>query len=723
MRAIARFVSGRGTAWISLGGAAIAVALLFAFLPQGESGDFPPSGLPDSSQAAQVTALLEEFPSADTTAGLLVFSRTDGGELTEADTAAIETNTSALAEQSIAPQAVVPQFSDDGKAALVAVPLDAQDGTDAIEQTATDLRTTAEAGLPDGLQALLTGPVGFQADISNAFAGADFRLLLVTVIVVAVLLIITYRSPVLWIVPLAVVGLADGLARVVVTSLAEPLGITIDASIGGILSVLVFGAGTNYALLLVARYREELTREENRHRAMLTAVTSAGPAIAASGGTVALSLLTLLFAQLASNRALGFACAIGVVIAILFALLVLPAALVVCGRGLFWPFVPRAHTPAPEHDGGHTHHAAQKPGVWMRLGRGVQKRPAVVAIVATLGIGVLAVGLTGFQVGLSQTDQLIGEPDSVNAQAVVDESFSAGLTGQTIVLTPDAVATDATTLAESTDGVESVRPGESANGLTRLDVSLTAEPESDEAFATITSLRDEYASAGGELAETLVGGNDATALDTNTAAAADQGLIIPLILAIVFVILALLLRSLVAPVLLIASVLATFFASLGASNLLFQNVLGFPAFDSNVVLFAFLFLVALGVDYNIFLTTRAREEAVHHGTREGMVRALSSTGGVITSAGILLAAVFAVLGVLPVVALTQIGVIVCIGVLLDTLVVRTVLVPALVFLTGDAFWWPSRPSRQAHPARRARSATPAGADGPGTQARGNKLDA
>ncbi|SDY72833.1 MMPL family transporter [Herbiconiux ginsengi] len=693
MRAIARFVSGltaRGTAWITLGLAVVAIAALFALLPKSASDSYPPSGLPDSSDAAHVTALLAEFPSADATAGILVWSR-DGGALTEADKAAITANAAALAEQSIAPQAVVPQFSDDGTAALVAVPLDATAAEDDISATATELRATASTDLPDGLTALLTGPIGFQADISNAFAGADFRLLLVTVIVVAVLLIITYRSPVLWIVPLAVVGIADGLARIVVTALAEPLGITIDASIGGILSVLVFGAGTNYALLLVARYREELTHEENRHKAMLTAVTSAGPAIAASGGTVALSLLTLLFAQLAGNRALGFACAIGVVIAVLFALLVLPAALVVCGRGLFWPFVPRAVAATDER-----HHAAAKQGVWMRLGRGVARRPAAVAIVATLGIGVLALGLSGYRVGLSQTDQLLGDPESVAAQEVIDASFSAGLTGQTIVLTPDGAVEQATTIAGGIDGVESVRPGESSGGLTRLDVSLASEPESDSAFATIEALRDAYASAGGDMSETLVGGSDATALDTNTASAADQALIIPLILAIVFTILALLLRSLVAPVLLIASVLATFFASLGASNVLFQNVLGFPAFDSNVILFAFLFLVALGVDYNIFLTTRAREETVRHGTREGMVRALSSTGGVITSAGILLAAVFAVLGVLPVVALTQIGVIVCIGVLLDTLVVRTVLVPALVFLTGDRFWWPSHPALARH---------------------------
>jgi RND superfamily putative drug exporter len=294
-------------------------------------------------------------------------------------------------------------------------------------------------------------------------------------------------------------------------------------------------------------------------------------------------------------------------------------------------------------------------------------------------------------VGLSQADKLLGNPESVVAQKIVDESFSAGLTSQTVVLTPNAAANSAVTVATTSRGVASAIAGENANGLTRIDVVLNTEPGSSATFEAITALRTALAQAEGPAAQSLVGGSDATALDTKTSAERDQDLILPLILGIVFLILALLLRSLVAPILLIVTVLGTFFASLGASNLIFQNLLGFAAFDTNVVLFAFLFLVALGVDYNIFLTTRAREEARRYGTREGMVRALSSTGAVITSAGILIAAVFAVLGVLPVVALTQIGVIVCIGVLLDTLVVRTVLVPALVFLVGDRFWWPSHP--------------------------------
>lgn len=684
MRAIARFVTGHGTAWLVLAATVIVVGMLFVLLPSSSEDDFPSSGLPDSSQAAQVDALLARFPSAKTTSAIIVWSR-GGAPLTQDDSAAITARADALGALSTAPPATVPRFSEDGRAALSVVPVESSAVTADITRTATDIRSAASTDLPAGLAAYVTGPVGFQADITNAFAGADFRLLLVTVIVVAVLLIVTYRSPVLWIVPLAVVGTADALAGVVAGALAEPLGFRLDASVSGILSVLVFGAGTNYALLLVARYREELLHTPNRTDAMFTAVRSAGPAIAASGGTVALSLLTLVFAEISGNRALGIACAIGVIIAIAFALLVLPAALVVCGRGLFWPFIPRVRPEANEN--------AAPTGVWAGLGRGVRRRPVRIAVISSLGIAALSLGLVGASVGLSQADQLLGEPESVVAQKIVDTSFSAGLTSQTVVLTPDAASVDAARIAASVAGVQAVQPGERANGLARLDVSLDTEPGSDDTFRTIAALRGAYLAASGPVSESLVGGSDATAFDTKTLAQRDQDLIIPLILAIVFTILALLLRSLVAPVLLICTVLGTFFASLGASNWIFQNLLGFPAFNTNVILFAFLFLVALGVDYNIFLTTRARQESVLHGTATGMVRGLSSTGAVITSAGILIAAVFAVLGVLPVVALTQIGVIVCIGVLLDTLVVRTVLVPALVFITGDLFWWPSRPAR------------------------------
>ncbi|MBK4348654.1 MMPL family transporter [Lacisediminihabitans changchengi] len=684
MRLLARIETGRVSAIVVLVIALAAVGALFALLPSGGSSAVPASGAPASSQSAKVTALLKKFPGADQTAALVIFSRTDkpgSSTLSAADKTAIAERVADLAAESTTPQAVRPQFSDDETTALAVVPITKETDAEKIAEQAKDIRATSRDSLPSDLQAQLTGPLGFQSDTANAFAGADVRLLLITAGIVALLLIITYRSPVLWLVPLTVVAIADGLARIVVNAIAARFDIAADASILGILSVLVFGAGTNYALLLIARYRDELLSQPDRRQAMRTAVTSAGPAILASGSTVILSLLTLLFAQIAGNRALGIACAIGIAIALLFALLVLPAALVVFGRGLFWPFVPRVREKSA--------HAA-RPTVWSRIGNGVVKRPVVVAIAAVAVVGILSSGLIGAKIGLSQTDQLIGNPESVQGEKLLSKTFPGGFGSQTSVLAPTAAVDEATTIAEKTTGVSAVRAGASSGGRTELQLTLSGEPQSQRNFDTISELRQRYSSGGGAVSETMVGGTDATALDVNTASAEDRALLIPLILAVVFVVLTLLLRSLVAPLLLIASVVATFFAALGAGNWLFQNVFGFAAFDTAVVLYAFLFLVALGVDYNIFLSTRAREERALLGARGGMLEALTRTGGVITSAGVLLAAVFVVLGVLPVVALAQIGTIVCIGVLLDTLVVRTLLVPALAFLFGERFWWPSR---------------------------------
>ncbi|MDF2444177.1 MAG: putative drug exporter of the superfamily, partial [Subtercola sp.] len=322
MRHLTDFVSGRFTAWIVLALAIVAAGILFATAPTSTGTVAPTAGLPASTQSAQVAELQKQLPNSDAGFALVVFDRS-GEPLTDADKAAIAARGAALAPESLQGQLPPAQFSDDGTAALLPLPLSAATDSDAQGDRVADLRTTAKADLPDGLNAYVTGPEGFQADVAAAFQGADFRLLLVTVIVVAVLLLITYRSPWLWLVPLAVIGLADGLAGILVKQLANVFGFTIDASISGILSVLVFGAGTNYALLLIARYREELRRHENRRAAMSQALRGAGPAVLASGSTVTLSLLTLLFAELSGNRALGFACAIGIVTAMIFALLVL----------------------------------------------------------------------------------------------------------------------------------------------------------------------------------------------------------------------------------------------------------------------------------------------------------------------------------------------------------------------------------------------------------------
>lgn len=682
MRAVTRFITARRTSWIVLVAAAIAAVAVFA-LGRGDAGERAPGvGLPDSAESVRADRAAASLPGADGTTALLVYSR-DGGDsaLDDADLAEIGERAASLADLASDGFVPPPTIADDGSAALLVVPLEELDDVDAQAERAAELRAVASDDLPAGLDAVLTGPEGFAVDVAGVFAGADVTLLVVTVLVVAVLLLVTYRSPWLWLVPLSVVGTADALAAIVATRVAAAAGIVLDASVTGILSVLVFGAGTNYALLLIARYRDELRKLDDRRAAMERALRGAGPAIIASGTTVVLALATLAFAELEGNRALGIACAAGVVIAMLFATTVLPAALVLFGRGLFWPYVPRVGT-----------ESIVERGVWRRLGTTVSRRPGVVAVVGALVLGALALGGTQVRVGLSQTESFRDVPEAVVGQQLLADAFSAGTGSPVVVITAARDAESVAAAAAGLPSVEAATLGESDGDLARVDVVLDVAAETPEAEAAIERLRAEFAglAADGDVGEVLVGGLDARALDVAAAQERDERLVIPLILALVLVVLVVLLRALLAPVLLLATVVASFFASLGAGWLVFEHVLGFPALDDDVVLFSFLFLVALGVDYNIFLTTRAREEAREHGTRAGMIRALAATGGVITSAGILLAAVFAVLGVLPLITLTQIGVIVCIGVLLDTLLVRTVIVPALAFLTGERFWWPGR---------------------------------
>ncbi len=679
MAGLLRFITSAKTSWIVLVLAALAAGALFALAGGEESETAPGVGLPDSAESVQVDALREEFPSADGTSALLVFA-SDDGELSAETLAAIDAKAfGELAELSSDGFVPPAQVSEDGTVALLVVPLDPLDDVGEQSERAQELRDAASADLDD-VRVYLTGAEGFEVDIAAVFAGADFTLLLTTVIVVAILLLVTYRSPWLWLVPLVVIGIADALAGIVARQVAAAVGVQLDASITGILSVLVFGAGTNYALLLIARYRDELRLHENRRVAMQRALRGAGPAIIASGSTVALALLTLLLAELAGNRALGLACAVGIVVAMIFALFVLPAALLLFGRGLFWPYIPRYGSPD-----------AISRSVWGKLGRAVSRRPAVVAVAGFLVLGVMASGLFFVQTGLSQNDRFLQKPEAVQGQEVLAEAFSAGTTSPAVVIVPvDEAEETADALAEL-DGVDAAVVGETTDEWAQISVTLDAAAETPEAFAAIELMRAELDDIGS--GEGLVGGLDAQALDVTNAQARDQALIIPLILVLVFVVLVVLLRALVAPLLLLLAVVASFFSAVGLSWWLFQTPLfGFPAIDTNVLLFSFLFLVALGVDYSIFLVTRAKEEAEHLGITQGMIRALAATGAVITSAGILLAAVFAVLGVLPLITLTQIGVIVCIGVLIDTLLVRTVIVPALAFLTKDTFWWPRKPA-------------------------------
>ena len=666
-------------AWCTLVAAVLIAGAALGFAPALETANDPRATLPSSAESTRVAELEKKLPSGQVNPALIVFAKDDGSPFTRTELAAVE-------------GFGTPILADGRDAAIVSRPLPAGYSAEQTVEAVTQLRERVRAEVPPGITAQVTGGAGFTADLADSFSGANTRLLVVTVVVVALLLLVTYRSPLLWIVPLAVVGVADRLSSAVVAYLSQHTGLAIEESINGIVTVLVFGAGTDYALLLISRYREELHRHEDRFEAMRRALRGAGPAVLASSGTVILSLLTLLLASLGSNVALGVAGAAGIAIAAVFALLVLPPALLVCGRGLFWPFVPRVGQGGVETG----------TGVWARIGRGVARRPAAVVVASVLVLGALASGLIGTRLGLSQTEQFRVEAEAVDGLETVSRYFPAGATDPATVLTTPARAEEVLALVTRTPGVAQARIGEQTGDLARITAVLSAAPDTPEAFDTVRALRDRV---GPEQA--LVGGSVATDLDNRDAARRDLRVIVPAVLIVVLLVLVGLLRALVAPLLLLVTVIASFGAALGAGAWLFRNVFDYGALDTGVPLLSFLFLVALGVDYNIFLVTRAREETPARGTRDGMVHALAVTGGVITSAGILLAAVFAVLGVLPVITLTQIGVVVGVGVLLDTLLVRTVLVPALATLCGDRFWWPGRPGRPAEAGDPQRSPAPA----------------
>ena len=669
---------GRRLSWVVV---LVALLLSGALLGAGVTArgtDNATANLPDSAESAQAARLQDSLGTAKYTPAIVVLDR-GGDPLTRADRDAVAAKVRELEGLAADGQRAFPVFADDGEAAFIVVPLATAIPESELPGPIGDIRRTASADLPDGLQAHVTGGPAFVVDLSKVFDGADTRLLLTTAGVVALLLLITYRSPWLWLVPLTVVGLADQVAAKLLAAGTHVFGFAADGATTGIASVLVFGAGTNYALLLIARYREELRREESRYDAMRVALGRAAPAILASSTTVVLALLCLGLADSPSSRSIGFGGAIGIVTAVAFALLVLPAAMTLFGRRLFWPFVPQVGQPEPTET-----------GVWAKVARVVTARPRLVTAVGVLVLVALALPLSGVRTGLSQTEQFRAEPESVVGQKVLAEHFPAGASQPTSVLVPAASADAVRRAVAAVDGVQRVEEAGSGDGTVELSAVLTAAPASGQAFDDVRAIRD---AAHAVDPAVLVGGSDAEALDSRTAAVHDQRLVIPLILGVVLVVLLLLLRSVVAAVVLVATVVATFAASLGASWWAFEHWFGFPALDLGVPLLSFLFLVALGVDYNIFLTTRAREEAFRHDTRTAISTALAVTGGVITSAGILLAAVFAVLGVLPLITLTQIGVIVGFGVLLDTLLVRSLLVPALVSLLGRTFWWPGRLSR------------------------------
>nr|WP_062340877.1 MMPL family transporter [Herbidospora sakaeratensis] len=550
-----------------------------------------------------------------------------------------------------------PRAEASGNVVRAVVPLEGGD----LESLTAEVDRLRELAGPG---AYVTGPAGQSADAIEVFGSIDLTLLIATSIVVIVVLLLTYRGPLLWLIPFFSAGAALVSAQAGAYLLARYADFTVSGQSGGILLVLVFGIATDYALLLVARYREELTRHENRVTAMTVAWKRAAPAIVASAATVVAALLCLLAADQSATRGLGPVCAAGVVCALVAMLTLLPALLVLVPRGVFWPRIPRYGT------------AETSAGIWTRIGTAVARRPRRTWIITTVVLAGMAATLSVITIGpLADADTYRGRPDSVIGAELLAKNFPATQDGSLVVIAPAGQAAQVKTALEADPGVTSVAEPVVAGPNALINGSVT-DPE------TVERLR--------EIPGAQVGGTVAEALDAERASEHDARLIIPLILVVIVIILGILLRAVVAPLLVIATVVLSFAATLGVSGLIFTHVFGFAATETGVPLLAFVFLVAVGVDYNIFLITRVREETAEHGTRKAALIALSATGGVITSAGVVLAATFAVLGVLPLVVLAEIGFIVAFGVLLDTFVVRSVLLTALTIDAGDRIWWPSR---------------------------------
>ncbi|MBM7775262.1 RND superfamily putative drug exporter [Actinokineospora baliensis] len=659
-------------AWLVVGGIGGPLQGQLSTVQRNDNAAF----LPESAESTRVAELQKGFAEQSSLPAVLVFERPGG--LTGEDQRAI---TAALAEVAGVPGVgpVTPlKLSTQDKDAAQSVAL-LPTGGEKPREVVADIREKL-AGLPEGLAAHVTGPGGLIADFTAAFGGIDGLLLGVTAAVVALILVVVYRSPLLPFVVLLTAGLALCLAVAVVYALAKAEVLTLNGQSQGILFILVFGAATDYALLLIARLREELRRHESKVAATKAALRAAAGPIAASAGTVIAGLLCLLISDLRSNSSLGPVAAIGIAASLAASLTFLPAVLVLLGRTAFWPSRPKYGSAEEERP---------TRGVWPKVAGLVGRRPRAVWLLSTL---LLAIGV-GFlpqlrSDGVAQSELFLTEVDSVTGQQVLARHFPAGTGSPAILITAAGSAEEVVRIAKDTEGVADAGPrtAKIVDGRVELSALLKDAADSPNALDTVQRLRERTRDVGG----TLVGGPSASQLDVRTSSLHDRKIIIPVVLAVIFAILALLLRALLAPLLLIGTVVLSFAATLGVSALVFNHVFDFPGADPSVPLFAFVFLVALGIDYNIFLMTRVREEALVHGTRDGALRGLTVTGGVITSAGVVLAATFAALAVLPILFLAQIAFLVAFGVLLDTLLVRSLLVPALTVDIGRKIWWPSK---------------------------------
>lgn len=642
------------------------------------------SWLPVGAESTKVIQAAEQFQSQDEIPAILIYER--AGQLTPGDMAYVTAQVAKFnAIQAVDRDSVGPIPSQDKAALQVVVPINAGSGGWESLAAAVDEMRVITKDSPAGLSVHITGPGGFAADSSEAFSGIDGKLLYSALAVVIIILLITYRSPVLWLLPVVSAGLALTVAQAVIYLLATEADLTVNAQSAAILTILVFGAGTDYALLLVARYREELRRHEDRHEAMAFALHRTGPAIFASGATVIAGMLCLLVASMNSTKGLGPVAAVGIAVGLMVMLTLLPALLVIFGRWFFWPVHPTF---------GSVDHT--QTGVWARVGKRIARAPRATWVGTTAALVIATLGVLQLNaVGLENKDAFYGTPDSVVGEQVLAKHFPAG-SGQPVVVIAKAESATAVKAAMAdVQGISGVAEPVVKGDLAYLAGTLSTPPDSEAAIDTVGRVRDAVHQVDG--AEAIAGGDTATRGDTLKASSDDNKVIIPLILLVVFLILMLLLRAVVAPLILIGTVVLSFAAALGISSLVFRHVFGFAGADSSLPLFVFVFLVALGIDYNIFLMTRVHEESKQFGTRRGALIGLGATGGVITSAGLVLAGTFAVLATLPVVAFAEIGFAVALGVLLDTLIVRSVLVTALNLDVGRHMWWPSSLAKQADP--------------------------
>ncbi|MEU6556984.1 MMPL family transporter [Streptomyces sp. NPDC046915] len=678
LRKMASLPSGRVAKWVVL---LLWTALLVpALMLAGKLGDVENNDnsawLPGNAESTSVVDRAEKFQPADTLPAIVIYDRPEG--ITSADMAKARADAEAFKGiENVVGQPQGPVKAQDGKAIQTVVQIHKdKTGWEGIGKVVDAMSDVGERNT-GGLGFHVTGPAGQASDSIKAFSSGG-GLTTITASVVVVILLLTYRSPVLPLLPLLTVGGALVTSEAVIYLLAKNAGLTVNKQTGFILTVLVFGAATDYALLLISRYRDELGRHEDRHEAMAQALHRSGPAIIASAATVAVSLMLLTLATLNSTQGLGPACAVGVLVGLLAMVTLMPALLVICGRWIFWPVKPSYGSAG-----------AAGEGIWTRVGTAVSGRPRIVWIGTALVLGAMAIGALGLKAdGLSNKDQFTDKPQTAVGEEIQSRHFPAGSGDPVYVVAKSASVQQVRSALSGVPGVAAVSTPMIKDGEAFMLGELEDDPSSTAAMRTVERARS--AVHGIEGADARVGGNTAVILDTQEAAARDSEVIIPVVLVLVFLILALLLRAIVAPLLLMATVVLSFGAALGVSGLAFDHVFHFAGAEASFPLLTFVFLVALGIDYNIFLVTRVREEALLYGTRRGALTGLSATGGVITSAGLVLAGTFAAMASLPLVFAAELGFAVAFGVLLDTMIVRSVLVTALTLDVGRWMWWPSK---------------------------------